>query len=306
MPFIAVCPHCRVRLRAPRAKRGKAMPCPKCEHIFTLRPHDDGSGVETAPTDQGETAPAATAVGAPVEAAADDPLLLAKVSLGALAVVLVLSQFPYGRAIAALVATVGAVVGVQALLDWGKRAWPGGVGVVLNAALLIILVGYPATLGVKGWWPTPGEGKTEATAALPGIDAGDAAWEHGGVRVAVTFANVGPERSSVGAGTKERFLWIGVKLTNLSAGCDIEFSGWRTTGPSTPALTTLDQTPVATQRFLGPSGKVSLRQGNFVECLLVFDVPPPGQDLLLDLPTEPFGDTGLIRFRIPHDLIAKQ
>jgi hypothetical protein len=210
-----------------------------------------------------------------------------------------------------LVALLGSIVVAFGALGLEKRAWLGWVGAILNGFLLLILIAFPGTLGIDGWWPDLGP--NPRTAGGDGnpkgewIDAGDAAWQQGGVRVGVTFATIGVDPSSdARSGTKGRYLWVGLKLTNVGAGNELEFLGWKGLGEDGPVLSTPEGTLIATKQYAGPKGKTIIQQGRFMECMLAFDVPPSGQDLLLDLPTRPFGDTTLIRFRIPQNLIGKQ
>ncbi len=241
----------------------------------------------------------------------DDSLRLAQVALGIVVVVLLLSQLPYGRPVAVLVALLGSIVVAFGALGLEKQAWMAWVGAILNGFLLLILIAFPGTLGIAGWWPdlgsNPGAKEADGNPKGEWIDAGDAAWQQGGVRVGVTFATIGVDPSSdARSGTKGRYLWVGLKLTNVGAGNELEFLGWKGVGDDGPVLSTPEGTLIATKQYVGPKGKTIIQQGRFVECMLAFDVPPSGQDLLLELPTRPFGDTTLARFRIPHNLIGKQ
>lgn len=312
MPFIAICPHCRVcRLRAPKAKRGKTVRCPKCQEVFALIPHDEAdSTTEGSMLVTQETATPSQSSTTAVENHPDDAMQLMQLALGSVGVVLLLSQLPYGRPVAVVIAFLGSIVITLGAIELKKRAWLGWGGLILNAFLLLILIAYPGALGMTGWWPGFGS-NAEATESNgtkgEWIDAGDAAWQQGGVRVGVTFATIGSDPSSNASyGAKERFLWVGLKVTNVGAGNELEFSGWTCGSAEGPVLTTPDGTLVATKKYMGPKGKTIVQQGRFVECMLAFEVPPSEQDLLLDLPTQPFGDATLIRFRIPHILIGKQ
>jgi hypothetical protein len=304
------------------AKRGKSVRCPKCLEVFPLIPHDEDKSSEESSPHAEEVAPhsseksslAVSTAHSPsltTENHPDDSLRLAQVAMGTAAVVLLLSQLPYGRPVAVLVALLGSIVVAFGALGLEKRAWLGWVGVVINVFVFLILIAFPGTLGIAGWWPDLGSnaGATGGDGNPKGewIDAGDAAWQQGGVRVGVTFATIGSDPSSnARSGTKERYLWIGLKLTNVGAGNELEFLGWKSLGEDGPVLSTPEGMLIATKQYAGPKGKTIVQQGRVVECMLAFDVPPSGQDLLLDLPTRPFGDTTLIRLRIPHNLIGKQ
>lgn len=313
MPFIAICPHCRdCRLRAPRAKRGKEVRCPKCSEVFPLVPedNDDTSDDQSTSVEKKNPTNVSAAPSTNPEQQSEGRVPLAQIALGVAAIVILLSQLPYGRPTALLLAVLGTFAAGFATLELNKQRIALGLsGLILNGLLAAILTAYPATLGLNGWWETR-NGTTQENAENPQgewIDAGDAAWQQGGVRVGITFATVGGEPSSANAsGTKERYLWIGVKITNVGAGNDLEFLGWKNLGSDGPAMTTMDGSLVAARQFVGASGKTVIQLGKFLECMIAFEIPPPGQDLLLSLPTQVFGDTATIHFRIPHVLVGRQ
>ena len=69
---------------------------------------------------------------------------------------------------------------------------------------------------------------------------GAAAWEEGGVRVALTFATIGPAPAAAAGRSRSEFhLWIGVSMTNGSPRA-VEFAGWNTAALSGPVLTAGD------------------------------------------------------------------
>jgi hypothetical protein len=319
MPFIAICPHCRVcRLRAPRSKRGQTVRCPKCGEEFPLFPHNQetDSAAQSNPdgVESGASASPTSAVShthsSITESQGDELLPLAKIALCLAALVLFLSQLPYGRPAALLIAVLGCSAAAFTLLELRKQnALVGWAGLILNGFFTAVLIGYPATLGLAGWWSESNRQAREKkeNPADEWIDAGDAGWQQGGVRVSVTFATVGGHPSSNGSsGTKEAYLWVGFKITNVGVGSDLEFSGWEGKSADDLKMTTSDGTLLVNKQFVGPPGKPAIQPGRSQECMLAFEIPPPGQDLLLYLPTQPFGDTTIIRFRIPHILVGRQ
>jgi hypothetical protein len=319
MPFIAICPHCRVcRLRAPRSKRGQTVRCPKCSKEFPLFPHNEetDSAAQSNPDDIESIASASSTSAASqthssiAESPGDELLPLAKIALSLAALVLFLSQLPYGRPAALLIAVLGSFAAASTLLELRKQnALVGWAGLILNGFFTTVLIGYPATLGITGWWSESDRlaRESEKNQEEDWIDAGDAGWQQGGVRVSVTFATVGGHPSSNGSsGTKEAYLWVGFKITNVGVGNDLDFSGWEGKSADGLKMTTSDGTLLVNKQFVGTPGKPAIQPGRSQECMLAFEIPPPGQNLLLYLPTQPFGDTAIIRFRIPHILVGRQ
>ncbi len=317
MPFTALCPHCRIcRLRAPRAKRGKDVRCPKCREVFQLLPQDDEkqsdpqSNLHEGKTRSSTSSlPLAKQNPTTTEGQPDELVALAQIALGLAVIVLLLSQLPYGRPAAVLIAVLGFCASGFTLLELKKQlALLGWGGLVLNGLLTVILVGYPATLGLTGWWSESNQKPADNAENQLGdwIDAGDAAWQQNGVRVSVTFATIGEEPSAnSGSGSKQRYLWIGLRVTNVGL-AELEFSGWRGKGAEGPEISTPDGTLLAIKQYEGPSGKSTIQPGKYLQCMIASEIPPPGQDLHLSLPTQPFGDRVIIRFRIPHGLVGRQ
>jgi hypothetical protein len=314
MPFTAICPHCRnCRLRAPRAKHGKPIRCPKCREVFPLIPQEDDGDQTFVGADSALDASALPTTSQQSSTGNENPreelLPLAQIAVGLVVVVLFLSQLPYGRSPALLISIIGACGAGFALTELKKQsALLALIGLLLNGLLSVILIAYPATLGLTGWWSEANRTVSENVENPFGdwIDAGDAGWQQGGVRVSVTFATIGGEPSSSSAsGTKGSYLWVGFKITNVGVGGDIEFSGWRGKGTEGLEMTTTDGTPLTYKQFAGSKEKSVIQPGKSLECMIAFEIPTPGLDLLLSLPTQPLGDIAVIRFRIPHVLIGR-
>jgi hypothetical protein len=136
------------------------------------------------------------------------------------------------------------------------------------------------------------------------VDAGEAAWEEDGVRVALAFATVATDPTNVRQTKAERSLWIGVRVTNVGTRT-IEFAGWDATGPGGPVLTTTGGSNVGGRRF-GKSAPTSLAPGKTAECVLAFDVPAAGQGVRLELPAAVYGGTTPARFQIAPELILRK
>jgi hypothetical protein len=300
VPFIAVCPHCRnCRLRAPSRKRGVTMPCPKCQRDFALVP-DEAQAACDSPA-------ASSALPVPPAAHADDSPRLALLPFAAVGVALFLCYFPFGRFAAIALVLAGGALACLSLLD--RRAWLGWPGVGLNGLLLLTLVAFPGQLKLSGWWPESGMVEPNQAAGISPdgwVDAGEAGWEEDGVQVALTFATVGPDPTAqTSAARTERFLWIGVKVTNDGPRA-VTFAEWGPASTDAPRLATADGAIVPPRRSGGTPAKLKLGPGKSLECLLAFEVPPPERDLLLELPASAFGGTTPVRFRIPHPLILSR
>ena len=220
-----------------------------------------------------------------------------------------LCHLPYGRAVAVFLGLAGAALAGLSLLGLEKRAWLGGVGVALNAGFVALLVAFPAQLGLTSWWPErspTAAPETPAGMTADGwVDAGAAAWEEGGVRVAVTFAMIGPDPAApAGRPRSEAHLWIGVSVT-IAGTRAVEFAGWDPSAPGGPTLTATGGATVNGRRSAKPAA-VTLAPGKSAECLLAFEVPPSGQNLRLELPAQSYGGTTPVRFQIPHELILRK
>jgi hypothetical protein len=230
-------------------------------------------------------------------------------ALGAVATVGVsffLCQLPYGRPAAVVLSLAAVALAGLSLLGLTRRAWLGRLGVGANALFALLLVGFPEVFGLTGWWPvrTP-----EALAPVAGmtsdgwVDAGAAAWEENGVRVALTFATVSPPPAGSGRAGAEPNLWVGVRVLNTGARA-VDFTGWDTMSPGGPVLTTTGGA-VGGQRTDVPKA-MRLAQGQAAECVLAFRAPPGGQALRLELPAGAYGGTTPARFEIAAELILRK
>ena len=264
----------------------------------------------------GELAP--TLFAAPPERKdADVPLRLALVGLALVGFAVLASQFPYGRIVGTALAVLGLLLAGVSLLGLEKRPWLGWAGVGVNLFALLLLVVLPSWLGVTDWTPqdNPDAGPKPVTAvgrdgSLPRpaewVDAGQAVWEQGDVRVAVTSVTVGPSNpdASVPPGkAREVALRIGLKVTNVGVARAVEFKGWATP-PDVPKLTTAAGKPVAVKNAGLPSGATTLYPGKSAELTLTFE-PPAGapEDYRLELPAQSFGGPDPVKFQIPQAML---
>jgi hypothetical protein len=235
-----------------------------------------------------------------------DAVRMALVAIAAAGVGFFLCHLPYGRLATVLLSLSAVALAALSLLGLTRRAWIGWIGVGLNALFVVLLVGFPDQFGLTGWWPVPAPA---ARVGAPGItadgwvDAGEAAWEENGVRVALTFATVAPPPAAPGRAGAEPNLWIGVRVTNVGTRT-VDFTGWDTRAPDGPVLTA-GETVINGQRSDAPKTK-SLTQGQSAESVLAFSVPPSGQAVRLGLPASAYGGTTPARFQIAPELILRK
>jgi hypothetical protein len=312
VPFIAICPHCRnSRFRVPSRKRGSTMPCPRCQHDFTLIPPDEADEADEADFDTDAVATASSATGAigasdasgVIAVPDDDSSWLRLVPFATVGVAYLLSPLPLGRVVGIVLALAGGAFAWLGLLDRDRKSVSAYFGLGLNLLMAVVLAAFPGQLGLSGWWSNP---KPEDALVIDGwVDAGEAGWEENGVQVALTFASIGPDPAAAASGVPAgRFLWIGVIVTNAGAK-EVAFTPWDAGAANGPILTALDGTRIVGQPH-GDSTAVTIAPEKSAECLLRFDLPPPEQDLLLELSAEAYGGTTPVRFRIPHALILSR
>jgi hypothetical protein len=241
----------------------------------------------------------------------DDPLNWALAAIATVGVTLLVSQFSYGRIVAVLLSLAGTVLAGLSLLGLEKRMWLGWTGAALNGLALLLLVAFPGSLGLAGWWPEPApetQAQVEPTATDERVDAADAAWELDGVRVALTFATIGTDQSAkTWRGKSERCVWIGAVVTNVGSR-PVEFTAWDPSTTEQPRLITANNTVLKLKRLGGAPSRKTIAPGKFVECLLAFESASSADhgDLLLDLPAGAFGGTTPVRFRIPSSSISRK
>ena len=291
MPFVAVCPQCRnSRFRAPSSKRGEVVVCPKC-----------GADVPLEPAEAPAPAPA-------VAPADDGSPRIALPALASAALAVLLCQFPYGRAVGVSLAVAGGLLGWLTLLSLDRHRWRGWVGVGVNAVVLVLLLAVPGSLGLSGWKGRaavePAENLGDATPEW--VDAGGAAWELDGVRVALTFATIRADPAATGPARDEKHLWIGARVPNVG-GRPFDFVGWDPTAGDRPTLTAAGGTPLPARPLGGTIAKATLKPNDTAECVLVF-APPANttDDLLLELPPGPFGGPAPVRLRLPQKLVLRR
>lgn len=354
MPFIATCTYCRAsKFRVPFKKRGTFATCPKCEHEFLLAPESgvdvplmnykelpfededdlfDGEGsselVETIPEHEPlpEAAPpaplpaapsiesVAVVVSPPRPATTDLPMRFALVAVAGFGLAVLVTQFPYGRLVAAPLALGGLVLAALGWLGLEKYPWLGATGTALNALLLAALLAFPSWLGLAGWTPEDDPQAVpkralaiskESGAARPAewIDAATAVWEYGDVRIAI--AGVKVEVADPAAKTiekrKERVLRIVVKVENIGVARAIPLGGWNEP-PAREVKLTAGGAPVAIRP--AAEDRTPVYPGKSHDVTLTFALPEKFDELRLELPGAAFDCDQSPRFQIPKAMIV--
>lgn len=282
----------------------------------------DGSSelVETVPDHEPVSESVSAIVPASVEVvvspprhSGDLPLRLALVAFGLFGLGVLATQFPYGRLIAAPLTLIGLALAVMGWLGLERYAWLGSIGAGLNGLTLFLAVLFPSWLGLSGWGPDadPEAGPKPAMAVgrdggasrpAEWVDAAQAVWEQGDVRVAVNGVSIGAAdpMAKTADKKKERALRITVKISNVGVARAVELAGWHLP-PDREAKLTAAGTAVAYRGAVAE--KVPVFPGKFVESTLVFAVPEKMEDLRLELPAAAFGGTEPVRFQIPKAMI---
>lgn len=310
-------------LDAPGRERRKRKPSaePAAEPAATAtaaapEPTAPATSDPTTTAPPGELTPTPFAV-PPERKDADVPLRMALAGIGFVGVAVLASQFPYGRLVGTVLAAVGLLFALLSLLGLEKRPWLGWAGVGLNLFALLLLVLLPGWLGISEWTPqgNPDAGPKPVTAvgrdgSLPKpaewVDASQAVWEQGDVRVAVTSVTIGPanpEPSAPQGKKRETVLRIGLKVTNVGVARAVEFKGWAAP-PDEPKLTTAAGKPVPVKPAGLPAGAATIYPGKSAELALTFE-PPAGapEDYRLELPAQTFGGADPVKFQVPQAML---
>ncbi len=322
MPFIAVCPQCDSRMKAPTRKRGTTLPCPKCKAVVPLEPE-----AEAPPEPAAKPTPTPAPAAVPTTPAPpDDAFVMALVALGLFGASALATLIPYGRIVGVLLAATGLLLAGLCLLGLERRRWVGWAGVGGNAVIALLLVFLPTWVGVTTWRPAGDPNAVpkrafavDATGQVAdsgdGVDAATAAWQHGDTRLAVRQVTVAPDPTAKlppgKKDRKERILRVAVSLTNVGVGRAIEFAGWDAKSPTGAAsLVAGSGQPLPPKPDLAPLGGGTVYPGKSVECVLVFDATTLGPDegLRLELPAAAFGGDAETpaRFRIPRTMVVSQ
>jgi hypothetical protein len=353
--IVATCPYCRAGgVRAPDSAVGANATCPKCRSNFTVVP-DDGlpgwnpparpqsTSEETTPhalaADVTEPSPVLTAEPVPQAAVPKrtsatpmpiaDPapvgfgVALSSAILYGLA--MLATQFPYGRFIGPGVAALGLLVGLFALSAEGRTRVIAAGAMVLNAVAIAAVFLLPSWLGLESWrrsippgGPTAPQAvghRTGLTAPADWVDAGQASWGFGDIRVSVRSATYGPIELTGPNGatrrTKEAYLSLVVRVANEGVERRIELGGWAAGGDGM-RLTDPAGKALAVKRFesgwavtTGPPRAAGVNPGKSAEVLVIYEAPTIHPSFLrLELPGAAVGVDGPIRFHLPESFFS--
>ncbi|QEL16010.1 hypothetical protein [Limnoglobus roseus] len=247
--------------------------------------------------------------------APDYAVRMALVGCGFVGVSMIASQFPYGRFVAGPLAVIGLLIGGLSLLGLEKRTWLGWAAVGLNTMALLLVAAFPSWLGLTGWTPAsdPEKAPKPVTAvgrdgSLPKtaewVDASQAVWEQGDVRItvmSVAVAAVDPMSKSPEK-RKERVLRLTLKLSNVGVARGIEFTSWSPSPTAETKLTTTAGTSMLPRAVT--ADKATLYPGKSAESVLTYAAPDKFDDLRLEIPSQVFGGPEPARILIPKSLIS--
>jgi hypothetical protein len=233
-------------------------------------------------------------------------------------------------------AGVGLVLGVV-----GALAVRGGkpvrltlpiVGAVVSGLGLLVALFIPSLLGPRyEASPEKPNSDLEAIRVIPlrldggavgGLesdgyaDASRATVQQDFIRVQVTAASVGPVQvvDSKKRFTEQPYLAVVVRVQHLGHGEDLRFTHWGATGERTvpPAVARSGGNTLAVANLgrdvpVGVTFGHDLFRGTAVDDVLLFEPPPGGLPVLLDLPWEAWGRERVVfKFQIPGSMIATQ
>ena len=313
----------------PRGRRKAVAAAPEIDDDEVFAVAAETRPADAAPTRPHET-PAATSPtpsrGTPGEAGPDATKpdgahYVALATLAAFGLAVLVTQVPYGRFVAVPLAAAGAAVAGLTLFGLEAQRWLGWAGVGLNSAALALALLLPSWLGMSGWVPAgdPEAGAKPVTAvgrdgslpkAAAWVNAAQAVWEQGDVRVAVLAVEVAPLDPAAKSpeARRDRGLRVTLKLTNVGVARAVPFDAWAASPTASPpgagpTLTTAAGVTIAA-RPAAAAGKVSVFPGKSAECVLWFAVPAAAEELRLDLPAAAFAGTEPVRFSIPPTLIG--
>jgi len=240
------------------------------------------------------------------------------------------SQAPFGRIAATALSALGLAGAVgNVILANRKPLWPI-VAAIMNAGVLVILLAFPAWLGLGPWWPhkiDDDSNQIKAVAFGRGeaapmqndwLDASKAAWQHGDVRVKIMSAVIapiewdGPQEQK--KRTLERYLQIRVRITNVGITRKLEYRSWNDESGSDVQISELrDDTGRLVARraieggWLIPGrthGSDGLFPGKSTDDVFVYELPRPSFELLRwQLSEAAFGGSGQIHLMIPKSMI---
>ncbi len=365
--IVSICPYCNVGgVRAPHTAVGASATCPKCGSNFTIFPAEKGKPPpQPVPTSVNETQPTAAMPdvtepspvlpGEPRRQRSAEPALtaaptsrltlttperespIAVTDLGMVAgligLILVgptmlLSQVPYGRIVALVLALIGLLLGVASLSAERRAKLAGGLAAALNVGILLVVLVLPSWLNLGPWLPTRfvleqpigpqaiGNG-TNTSAPAGWVDASTASWRYRDVIVTVRSAVVGPLELVGAKGakrtTKQEYLRVTLRLTNEGTDQPLELEGWAAGDAYDSRL--LDAAgqalkPATIDRgweLASGNKATALFPGKAEEVVLLFEAPAQRSKYYrFTLPGDSIGPEETIRFRVPGSFVTSR
>jgi len=245
---------------------------------------------------------------------------------------LVTASFQSTAFLARPLAAVGLVLGAAGALAVGgetpaRLVLPLGGAAVSGLALIVAWFlpslfgpGYEASRAKSDYDPdvvrvVPLRAASGGSAALEAggsADASQAALQQGYIRVRIASAAVAPVQvvDSKKRYTKQPFLAVTVQIQHLGNGERVRLVHWGTTGERTvpDAVATTNGRKLALANTdpdmpVGVSYGQDLFPGRATSDLLLFDPPPAGAAVRLELPAEAWGGHGVFRFQIPDSMM---
>jgi hypothetical protein len=286
-----------------------------------------------------EPAPAPVAVPSPTQVSESDDddddtvtdfgMVMALSCVALAGVAFFATLFPFGRYISAVLAGVGFLGGLASLGAEGRAKAVGGLAAGLHFLILLFVLVLPSWIGLDSWGgieientpPAPQafvHGKKTSTLAQ-WVDASTASWQFKDVRVTIASAGVGPieliDAKGVKRPSKEHYLQLIVKVTNIGVERPLDLSGW-TIGQNLELVNFIDSTgkaltPATFEEGWRPDSQPSktpekLFPGHVSEIRLIYSPPQPKIDFLrLTLPATMFGfEEEAIKFQIESNSLV--
>ncbi len=250
----------------------------------------------------------------------DMSLVFALVALVLVGPAMLISQVPYGRAIALVVVVIGFVAGLLSLGGEGRAKSVGGLAMGLHVFAAIFLLFLPSWLGLDDWRGTPEEEPKKPVIrehgtgmALPLVEGGwveasNSSWEFADLRITMRSA-LGPVElhgpKDAKRMTKEPYLQLTVQVANIGADRAIPLSGWAA-GQGAEGVRVVDSggrtlTPATFEAGWAPERGRPATQAmpsHASEVVMVFTAPPAKTEFVrVQLPGAAVGVQDEIKFR---------
>jgi hypothetical protein len=226
-------------------------------------------------------------------------------------------------------AGVGVILAILAMRTRGSSRTLPALMLLCQLLIVIVLVFLPKMLGVESdrtaeifreatQFHAGQPDKKEAPESNEPIDASNASWQSGDVKVSIPRLFVGAVELTDAKGAKRRSkessLQIVVRSVNRGFARRLSLTGW-VTGQSFEGVRLSDSSGTEIKLKSLPAGSTPTRleplpekllSGQSVETILIFDLPSGRKNdfFVLELPASSLSATGTIRFRLPSSLMG--